>query len=59
MKSLTGSKKVITILNRLGHCVSYSLAESIETDLATTISIKDDRTPDGITQQPGLATGLA
>ena len=59
MKSLTGSKKVITILNRLGHCVSYSLAESIETDLATTISIKDDRTPEGITQQPGLATGLA
>lgn len=34
VKSITGSRKMINILNRLGHCVSYTLVEELETELA-------------------------
>lgn len=34
MKSITGSRKVIEILNRMGHSISYTVAEEIETELA-------------------------
>lgn len=33
-KSLTGSRRMLNILNRLGYCVSYTVAEEIETELA-------------------------
>lgn len=33
-KSLTGSRQMINLLNRLGHCVSYTVTEEIETELA-------------------------
>ena len=33
IKSLTGSRKVIEILNHLVHYLSYNLVEEIETDL--------------------------
>lgn len=39
-KSLTGSRRMLNILNRLGHCVSYSVAEGIETELAYACSIE-------------------
>ena len=42
LKSLTGSRKIIEILNRFGHCVGYYGAEQLETQLATTIC---DRIP--------------
>ena len=45
LKSITGSRKVLEVLNQFGHCISYNITESIETDLATVI--------------PGLCTGLA
>ena len=59
LKSMTGSRKVIDVLNRFGHCVSYHTVESIETDLATNISARNYMTPDGIQRLPGLCTGLA
>ena len=59
LKSLTGSRKLLEIINHLGHCVSYHIVENIETELATSISEKHQSTPDGILQQSGLATGLA
>lgn len=59
LKSLTGSRKVIEIINRLGHCVSYHTVEELETDLATNITNRGSSTPDGIYQQAGLSTGLA
>lgn len=31
-KTLTGSKRVITLLNKFGHSISYSLAEELETE---------------------------
>ena len=38
VKSMTGSKKVLNILNRLGHCISYTTEEEIETELALNIA---------------------
>ena len=34
VKSLTGSRKLLTILNRFGHTVNYHCAEELETELA-------------------------
>ena len=34
IKSLTGSRKVVQILNRMGNCVSYSTVEELETELS-------------------------
>jgi hypothetical protein len=59
VKSMTGSKKLINILNHFGHSIGYNKAEELETDLAMTISATDQTTPDGIKCQEGLATGLA
>ena len=59
IKSLTGSRKVLEVLNRFGHCISYHTVESIETDLATNISQRNYATPEGIVQKQGLCTGLA
>lgn len=59
MKSITGSRKVVNILNRLGHSISYSVAEELETEL--TYSSFDDKSliPYGIEKKPQLLTGLA
>lgn len=59
IKSLTGSRRIIEILNRFGHCISYHTIESIETELATTITERHHALPDGMAQQSGLCTGLA
>ena len=59
MKSLTGSRKVIEILNRLGHSICYHTAETIETELASNVSEKDKLIPDMLLQKPDLSTGLA
>ena len=40
LKSITGSRKVIETLNRFGHCISYHTVESLETDLAMSVSAK-------------------
>ena len=59
LKSLTGSRQVIDILNKFGHSVCYHTVESIETELACVITEKHHASPDGIHQQSGLCTGIA
>ena len=59
LKSMTGSKKIINILNKFGHCVSYNIAEELETELAMTVKDKGCVTPEGIMQMPGLSTAVA
>ena len=59
IKSITGSRRVIEILNRFGHSVNYHTVEALETELATEITERKQTTPDGILKQAGLATGLA
>ena len=58
MKSVTGSKKVIGLLNRFGHSLSYIMVEDLGTDVASTICDNQHVTPDGTVLQAGLATGL-
>ena len=59
LKSLTGSRKVIELVNHFGHSVSYHTVEELETDLAKTVTEKQHSTPYGLAQQPGLATSVA
>ena len=58
-KSMTGSRKIVDILNRLGHSVSYNTAEELETEL-TFSSLENNRTtPAGMSLSPTLCTGVA
>ena len=59
IKSLTGSRKVIDMLNHFGHCVNYHKVEEIETDPATKLQQSNSFTPDGMNKVPGLCMGLA
>ena len=59
MKSMSGSRKIIEILNRLGHCASYHTIEELETEL-TFEANKDKKTlPHGMRQDGRLGTGVA
>lgn len=59
MKTITSSRKVINILNRLGHSISYSAVEELETELTYSSYEGGFSTPYGIQQKPNLATALA
>ena len=59
MKSLTGSRKILEILNHLGHCIGYHTSEELETDFALSLMEHPGVTPENISRQPGLVTGLA
>ncbi len=58
-KSLTGSRRVVEVLNRFGHSIGYHTAESIETEIASKIVQGGNLLPDMLLPQPGLSTGLA
>lgn len=57
MKSVTGSRKVIEVLNKLGHCVSYHFAEELETELTYAASESSTLLPYGLNRQQNLHTG--
>jgi len=40
VRHITGSKEIVTILNRLGHCSSYDEIERVDTGLAKEILAK-------------------
>ena len=59
LKSLTGSRKFVEIMNRLGHCISYHTIEEIETE-ATFESTKNNFfTSSGMKLDPECGTGVA
>ena len=59
LKSMTGSKRILEVSNRLGHTLSYNVIEELETEL-TYSSIVDQRlTPYGIALDSSLSTGVA
>ena len=58
LKSLTGSKKVIELLNRFGHCIGYTLCEEYETEIARQALQKEKATPEGILAAKGLTTAI-
>ena len=56
---MTKIRKVIEILNHLGHCVSYNLVEEIEIKLIYAANEKDILTPLEINMDTNPCTGLA
>ena len=59
IKSETGSKKVVTMLNRLGHCINYNGIEELETELTYNCSNANQITPSGMSKEKSCSTGLA
>ena len=59
MKSVTGSRKVIEILNKVGHCVSYHTVEETETKKTFEANKEGALTSHGVASNPLLGTGLA
>ena len=57
IKSHTGSRKILTVLNKFGYGISYSKEEELETELASAIIEKDKCAPDGTAH--GLVMGNA
>ena len=56
MRHITGSKQVVTILNRMGHCSSYDDVEIIDTSLAAEVIAQTENSgvviPTNITPGP-------
>ena len=59
MKSVTGSRKVIEILNKVGHCVSYHNVEETETKTTFEANKEGALAPPGMACNSLLGTGLA
>ena len=59
IKSLTGSRNVVEILNRMGHCVSYSTVGELETELTFEANENSKETPFGMKTTPEFNTGIA
>lgn len=58
-KSITGSRKMLNILNRMGFCISYTVTEEIETELAYGCSQQSSILPYGLTPSPIQCTHVA
>ena len=60
LKSMSGSKRVINLLNRNGHCASNETLRRIDMDMEESASVKcTGIVPDGISKKKGKATGTA
>ena len=59
MKSLTGSRRVIESLNRMGHCVNYHDVAELETEMTFEASNNSTYTPVGMDLIRCVGTGLA
>ncbi|GFV69644.1 hypothetical protein TNCV_4507591 [Trichonephila clavipes] len=59
VKSLTSSRKMINILNRLGHCCNYNTLEELETETTISSVNRSQICPPDIIQSPSLSTGVA
>ena len=59
LKSLTSSKKVINIVNKYGHCCSYTVLEELETEATFASTSRTQICPEDIIRAPNLCTGLA
>lgn len=57
LATLTGSKSMLTILNRLGHSISYDEVKRLETEIGFSCSSGERETPSGLQLRPDLATG--
>lgn len=56
VKSLTNSKKIIQLLNRLGHSIGYTTVEELETEMTYTAYEKNKIIPSSITTRNTQST---
>ena len=59
VKSKTGSKGLIDILNRFGHTISNETIRKVDMMLESTVEMKEELTPAIIEKEPNLCTGTA
>ena len=61
LKSMTGSKRVVTLEQRNGHCASDETVRRVEMGLEQGILFQEDVNcvPDAVLKQPGLCVGMA
>ena len=59
VKSMTGSKKLIGMLNRYGHCVSYPTIEELETKLMFIVTSTSKISPPDLVPDSSLTFGIA
>ena len=57
LKSITGSKKLVQVMNRFGHCINYNSLEELETATAEALQKRMKACPEDTL--PGLPFGLA
>lgn len=57
--TLTGSKLILRILNRLGNSLSYDEVKALETEIAYSVEENNQDTPCDMDLNPNLGTGLA
>ena len=58
LKSMTGSKKLIGMLNRYAHCVSYKTTEELETELMFTVTSASKISPPDLVPDSSLTVGI-
>ena len=56
VKSLTGSRKIIEVLNKYGHCVTYHTVEELKRELTFKACGEDLLTPHGMSLSSNLGT---
>ena len=59
VKSMTGSKKLIGMLSRYGHCVSYPTTEELETKLMFIVTSASKISPPDLVPDSSLTYGIA
>lgn len=59
IKILTSSRKLVDILNRYGHCISYNAIEEIETEATYTSTSRAGLCPEIINKTQNLSVGIA
>jgi len=58
LRHLTGSAQVLTIINRFGHCQSYTKVLEIETAIGTLIQKRDSLLPSNISRSGNIVAQL-
>lgn len=59
LKILTSSRKIIDVIHRYGHCISYPAVEELETEATYTSIQQSSICPEAIIKSPHLCTGVA
>lgn len=59
LKSLTSSKKVLSLINKLGHCICYNVVEELETEASYTSVGRSELCPSNVNLRGDLHTGVA